>query len=100
MEQIPCAQLHSCMLLDSCLYVMSMNMFVFTVIIAVGMTNRRDQQKTRLIAFVVPFEQISDTLTTSSTRKFAQNSGSGNFRADDDDDDRTDYFTPLRMHTG
>ena len=82
-------------------------------IIAVGVTNRRDQQKERFIAFVVPFGQhwrtyarflsIPDTLTTSSTRKFAQNSGSGDFRADDDnndDNDRTDYFTPLRMRTG
>ena len=47
------------------------------------------------------FLSISDTLTTSSTRKFAQNSGSGDFHADDDDDnDRIDYFTPLRMRTG
>ena len=49
------------------------------------------------------FLSISDTLTTSSTRKFAQNSGSGDFRADDNDDDNddtTDYFTPLRMRTG
>ena len=68
-----------------------------------------------IIAFVVPYGQpchtyprflsISDTLTTSSTRKFAQNSGSGDFRADNnklnnDGDDRTDYFTPLRMRTG
>ena len=79
-------------------------------IIAVGVTNRHDQQKALFIAFVVPFGQpwrtyarfisISDTLTTSNTRKFVQNSGSGDFRADDDDDDRTDYFTPLRMRTG
>ena len=50
-------------------------------IIAVGVTNRRDQQKARFIAFVVPFGQprrpyarflsISDTVTTISTRKFA-----------------------------
>ena len=81
-----------------------------TQIITVGVTNRRDQQKARLIAFVIPFGQawrtyarflsISDTLTTSSTRRFAQNSGSGDFRADDNDDDTTDYFTPLRMRTG
>ena len=31
MEHIPRAQPRSCMLLDSCLYVLSMNMFVFTV---------------------------------------------------------------------
>ena len=50
-------------------------------IIAVGVTNRRDQQEARFIAFVVPFGQprrtfarflsIYDTLTTISTRKFA-----------------------------
>ena len=139
MEHIPHAQPRSCMLLDSCLYVLSMNMFVYTVtctisttvaistctedtrtsifnfagkeglyccsdfaaivcilviiclfvtllnnschhsriliksqralaralrvwcmhmqIIAVGVTNRRDQQKARFIAFVVPFGQ-------------------------------------------
>ena len=77
-------------------------------IIAMGVTNRRDQQK----AFVVPFGQpwhmyarflsISDTLTTISTQNFAKKSGSGDFRADNDNDnnDRTDYFTPLRMRTG
>ena len=136
MEHIPRAQPRSCMLLDSCLYVLSMNMFVYTVtctisttvaistctedtrtsifnfagkeglyccidfaaivcilfvtllinschhsriliksqraralaralrvwcmhmqIIAVDVTNRRDQQKARFIAFVVPFGQ-------------------------------------------
>ena len=31
MEHIPRAQPRSCMLLDSCLYVLSMNMLVFTV---------------------------------------------------------------------
>ena len=31
MEPIPRVQPRSCMLLDSCLYVLSMNMFVFTV---------------------------------------------------------------------
>ena len=63
-------------------------------IIAVGVTNRRDQQEARFIAFVVPFGQprrmfarflaIYDTLTTISPRKFACNSGSGDFRADND----------------
>ena len=79
-------------------------------IIAVGVTNRRDQQEARFIAFVVPFGKprrtfarflaIYDTLTTISTGKFAYNSGFGDFRADDDDNDKTDYFTPLRMRTG
>ena len=61
------------------------------------------KQEARFIAFVVPFGQpwrtyarflsISDTLTTSSTRKFAQNSGSGDFRADDDNDNDEEPIT-------
>ena len=68
MEHIPRPQSRSSILLESCLYVLSMNMFVLPVYlhvqgirdhfgrkIAVGGTNRRDQQKARFIAFVVPF---------------------------------------------
>ena len=53
-------------------------------IIAVGMTNRRD---CAIYSFPVP-------LWTALTHYVR-------FRADDnDDDDKTDYFTPLRMCTG
>ena len=77
---------------------------------AVGVTNRRDQQKARFIALRGPlwtalthihtFVSIFDATAIISTRKFAYNSGYGDFRADNNNDNRTDYFTPLCMRTG